>query len=71
MIDKNDIPKEYHYVVIAWYDKVATSGLDANLMAKFEESLFAYLRSINVSEENIVRNKRKYYNYEQATEISL
>ena len=53
MIDKNEIPKEYHYVVIAWYDKVATSGIDANLMATFEEKLFTYLRSINVSEEDL------------------
>ena len=53
MIDKNEIPKEYHYVVIAGYDKVATSGIDANLMATFEEKLFTYLRSINVSEEDL------------------
>jgi hypothetical protein len=53
MIDKNEIPKEYHYVVIAWYDKVATSGLDENIIARFEDSLFAYLRSINVSEEDL------------------
>ena len=53
MIDKNEIPKEYHYVVIAWYNKVATSGLDENIMSKFEESLFTYLRSINVSEEDL------------------
>ena len=53
MIDKNEIPKEYHYVVIAWYDKLSTSGLDENIIARFEDSLFAYLRSINVSEEDL------------------
>ncbi len=53
MIDKAEIPVPYHFVVIAWYDKVATSGLDSNLMAKFEETLFSHLRSKNVSEEDI------------------
>ena len=53
MIDKEEIPKVYHYVVIAWYDKVATSGLDQTKMDTFQNSLFTYLRSINVSEEDI------------------
>ncbi|MBQ8205988.1 MAG: hypothetical protein IJZ77_00820 [Bacilli bacterium] len=53
MIDKADIPQVYHYVVIAWYDKVATSGLDQALMDKFEDALFAHLRSINVSEKDL------------------
>lgn len=53
MIDKDEIPVPYHYVVIAWYDKVATSGLDSNLMSTFQNSLFAYLRSQGVTEEDI------------------
>ena len=53
MVDKAEIPVVYHYVVIAWYDKVATSGLDQNLMDTFQERLFTYLRSQNVSEEDI------------------
>lgn len=53
MIDKEEIPKVYHYVVIAWYDKVATSGLDQAKMDTFQEALFTHLRSINVSEEDL------------------
>ena len=53
MIDKEEIPKVYHYVVIAWYDKVATSGLDQAKMDIFQEALFTHLRSINVSEEDL------------------
>lgn len=53
MIDKAEIPQEYHYVVIAWYDKVATSGLDQKLMDTFEAAFIAHLRASNVSEEDI------------------
>ena len=53
MIDKNEIPKVYHYVVIAWYDKVATSGLDQAKMDVFQDALFTHLRSINVTEEDL------------------
>lgn len=53
MIDKADIPTVYHYTVIAWYNKPATSGVDETLMAKFETALLAYLRSNGVSEEDI------------------
>ena len=53
MIDKTEIPVVYHHVVIAWYDKVATSGIDANLMAQLENSLYNHLRSNGVSEEEI------------------
>ena len=53
MIDKAEIPQVYHYVVIAWYNKPATSGLDENNMATFENSLKTHLRSNGVSEEDI------------------
>ena len=53
MIDKAEIPVVYHYVVIAWYDKPATSGVDSNLMETLKTKLFAYLRANNVSEEDI------------------
>ena len=53
MIDKNEIPKVYHYVVIAWYDKVATSGLDQAKMDVFQDALFTHLRSLNVTEEDL------------------
>lgn len=53
MIDKAEIPVVYHYVVIAWYDKPATSGVDAVLMEQLKMSLYTYLRANNVSEEDI------------------
>lgn len=53
MIDKAEIPVVYYYVVIAWYDKPATSGVDAALMETLQSSLFAYLRANGVSEEDI------------------
>jgi len=53
ILDKNAVPKEYHYAVIAWYDKVATSGISAAQMATLEERLIAYLKSEGVSDEDI------------------
>ena len=53
IIDKELVPKEYHYVVLAWYDKVATSGISGAQMATLEEKLTAYLRGEGVSEEDI------------------
>ena len=53
MFDKNDIPVEYHYVVLAWYNKEATSGLNQERMNTLESSLKAYLKSQNVSDEDI------------------
>ena len=51
MFDKEDIPVEYHYVVLAWYDKEATSGLTSDKMNTLLSSLKAYLKSQNVSDE--------------------
>lgn len=53
MIDKTEIPVPYHYVVIAWYDKVATSGLDSNKIEVFQTKLFEYLRKEGVTEDDI------------------
>lgn len=53
MIEKSEIIKDYHYVVIAWYDKPATSGVDQSLMDTLQNKLFAYLRGQGVSEEDI------------------
>ena len=53
MIDKADIPVEYHYVVLAWYNKEATSGLTSDKMNTLLSSLKAYLKSQNVSDEDI------------------
>lgn len=53
LIDKNEIPREYHYVVIAWYDKTSTSGVSASQMEQLQNELFKYLRSEGVSEEDL------------------
>lgn len=53
IMDKNDIPKEYHYSVVAWYDKVATSGLDEKKMEPFIENVKTYLTNEGVSKEDI------------------
>ena len=53
IIDKSLVPKEYHYVVLAWYDKVATSGISTAQMETLDGKLKAYLRSEGVSEEDI------------------
>lgn len=53
MFDKNDIPVEHHYVVIAWYNKEATSGLTQGKMDTLLASLQNYLKNQNVSDEEI------------------
>ncbi len=53
MIDKATIPVVYHYVVIAWYDKEATSGLTNDTINTLKTQLFEYLRSEGVSEEDL------------------
>lgn len=53
MIDKEEIPKVYHYVVISWYNKPATSGLDETIMGKFEDALMAHLKNQGVSEADL------------------
>ena len=52
IMHKDDIPKDYHYAVVAWYDKVATSGLDQTKMDTIEGMLKEYLTSEGVSEED-------------------
>ena len=53
IINKEEIPKEYHYVVIAWYDKVATSGLDEAKIKVFADALKEYLKGEGVSDNDI------------------
>ncbi len=53
MFDKADIPVEYHYVVIAWYDKETTSGITAAKMDELLTALTNHLRSTGVSEDDI------------------
>ena len=53
IVDKSLVPKVYHYAVIAWYDKVATSGISQAQMDTLDTKLKAYLRAEGVSEEDI------------------
>lgn len=53
ILDKNAVPKEYHYAVIAWYDKVATSGISTAQMETLGQKLTAYLKAEGVSDADI------------------
>ena len=53
MLHKDDIPKEYHYAVVAWYDKAGTSGITADNMVWVEEHLTSYLTKEGVSKTDI------------------
>ena len=53
MFDKKDIPVEYHYVVIAWYNKETTSGITQEKMDTLLTHLTAYLKNQGVSDEDI------------------
>lgn len=52
IMHKDDIPRDYHYAVVAWYDKVATSGIDQNKAITLEEMVKTYLTSEGVSQED-------------------
>ena len=51
IMHKDDIPRDYHYAVVAWYDKVGTSGIDQSKADTLEGMLKTYLTSEGVSEE--------------------
>lgn len=53
LLHKDDIPKEYHYAVVAWYDKEATSGITAAQMEYVENQTRTYLAGQGVSEEDL------------------
>ena len=53
IMHKDDIPKEYHYAVVAWYDKASTSGIVQANIDWVSEHLNAYLKNEGVSEEDI------------------
>ena len=53
IMHKDDIPKDYHYAVVAWYDKAGTSGLSQGLMDKYEKMTKEYLLSEGVSQEDV------------------
>ena len=53
IMHKDDIPKEYHYAVVAWYDKASTSGITQANMDWVNEHLTTYLTNEGVSQEDI------------------
>ena len=53
IVDKTLVPKEYHYAVVAWYDKEGTSGLNADKMETFNTKLTAYLKAEGVTDDDI------------------
>ena len=53
---------EEHLLVIAWYAKTQTSGLDENIIKSFENSLKAYLKTLNYSDEEINSVLLRNYN---------
>ena len=53
IIHKDDVPKEYHYAVVAWYDKAANSGLNQDIMDAYEAQTRSYLLESGISEEDV------------------
>ena len=53
IMHKDDIPKDYHYVVLAWYDKAANSGLTQDKMNGYEQMVKTYLAGEGVSQSDI------------------
>lgn len=53
IMHKDDIPMDYHYAVVAWYNKPGTSGITEDQIATYEESLHTYLSNQGVSDEDI------------------
>lgn len=53
IMHKDDIPKDYHYVVLAWYDKAANSGLNQDTMDKYEKMMKDYFLNNGVTEEDV------------------
>ncbi len=52
IMHKDDIPRDYHYAVVAYYDKVATSGIDQSKATTLEGMVKTYLTSEGVSQED-------------------
>lgn len=53
IMHKDDIPKEYHYAVVAWYDKPATTGIVADQINTLQTNLKSYLLNNGVSESDV------------------
>lgn len=53
IIDKEAIPKVYHYALIAWYDKPATTGISEEMINTMFSRLKEYLLSEGVEQSEI------------------
>ena len=53
IMHKDDIPKEYHYAVVAWYDKAATSGIVSDQITTLSNKLNTYLLGNGVSQDDV------------------
>lgn len=53
IMHKDDIPKEYHYAVVAWYDKPTTTGIVADQINTLQTNLKSYLLNNGVSEADV------------------
>ena len=53
IMHKDDIPKEYHYAVVAWYDKPATAGITGGQIDKLSTKLKENLLNKGVSEADV------------------
>lgn len=53
LINEDDIPKVYHYLVIAWYNKVSTTGITETMIENMTTKLNEYLKKEGVSDDDI------------------
>lgn len=53
MLHKDEIPKDYHYAVVAWYDKTNTTAMTAAQVNECEQNVKTYLLSEGVSQEDV------------------
>ena len=53
ILHKDRIPKDYHYVVVAWYDKTATSGISSGQISTLSKKLKEHLKTQGVSEADL------------------
>ena len=47
ILHKDEIPKDYHYAVIAWYDKESTTGINSGEMKTLINKTKDYLKTIS------------------------
>lgn len=52
-VDEDTPLVQQHYVKLGWYNKPATSGLNADIIAKLEANLVTYLTSNGATEEDL------------------